>query len=68
VERAQGDVAGSYAWFVWEEGYTGPIVLDRIDTPDAPAFDVERDIHESVREGFRAIRERQASGGPAWKP
>ena len=57
-----------YAWFVWKEGYTGPIVIDRIDTPDAPAFDVERDIRESAREGFRAIRERQASGDPAWKP
>jgi hypothetical protein len=29
-------------------------------------FDAEDDIRKSVGEGFRAIRERKAKGGPGW--
>ena len=31
-----------------------------------PIYDPLVDIHESVAEGFRAIRERIANGGPGW--
>jgi N6-adenosine-specific RNA methylase IME4 len=31
-----------------------------------PPYDADRDIRESVAEGFRAIKARQAAGGPGW--
>jgi hypothetical protein len=58
-----------YAWFVWQRGYRGPIILYRIDYPeDGPDYDLARDIRESVHEGFRAVRIRQAAGGAPWAP
>jgi hypothetical protein len=35
--------------------------LQKTDT-----YDAADDIHQSVLEGFRAIRERKAAGGPGW--
>jgi N6-adenosine-specific RNA methylase IME4 len=32
----------------------------------APPYDAADDINKSVAEGFRAIRERKAAGGPGW--
>jgi hypothetical protein len=55
-----------YAWLVWEQAHVGPIILDRIDIPKGPGYDVARDVRSSVHEGFRAVRERIASGGPPW--
>jgi len=38
---------------------------DQTDKFDQP-YDFQDDLAKSVAEGFRAIRERKATGGPGW--
>jgi N6-adenosine-specific RNA methylase IME4 len=45
-------------WHVWG---------NEIPHADFPPYDADDDIRKSVTEGFAAIRERQAAGGPEWK-
>jgi N6-adenosine-specific RNA methylase IME4 len=44
-------------WTVWG---------NEIARTDFPPYDAADDINKSVAEGFRAIRERVAAGGPGW--
>ena len=65
----------NHAWFKWQRGYRGPTLIHRVTVPKLPPrdeddwrvpYDPDADIRESVKEGFRAIRERKAQGGPGW--
>jgi N6-adenosine-specific RNA methylase IME4 len=38
------------------------------DEVDKPKYDAEDDFAKSLEEGYRAIRERVAAGGPKWVP
>ena len=54
-----------FAWFVWDRDHQGPTTIDRISWTPIP-YDTDDDITRSVSEGFRAIRDRIANGGPGW--
>jgi hypothetical protein len=59
--RASSAIA--FAWFCWDRDHRGPTELHRISSN---RYDPEDDIRKSVAEGFGAIRERKAAGGPGW--
>jgi hypothetical protein len=46
--------------------------LDEIDRQEAisfePEYDADKDFADSLNEGYKAIRERMAEGGPGWEP
>ena len=61
--RASSAIA--FAWYVFDRNHEGPTVIDRISWQPCQ-YDSNDDIRKSVAEGFRAIRERKAAGGPGW--
>jgi hypothetical protein len=73
-ERTDGVKAApkeNCAWFVWSR----PVLRDPADPvvryavareTKRRAYDAQDDVHQSVLEGFRAIRRRKAAGGPGW--
>jgi hypothetical protein len=74
-ERTDGKRAApkeNVAWFWWERPALRfpppPLVLYAQSRPPKRRghYDAEADVRASVLEGFRAIRERKAAGGPGW--
>jgi hypothetical protein len=69
-ERIERLVAGPYlelfartrreGWSSWGNE------VDRF--PPVAEYDAQADLAGSIGEGFSAIRERQANGGPGWTP
>ena len=41
---------------------------DKFAAPIAPEYDAAKDMEGSIDDCYRAIRERQAAGGPGWNP
>ena len=42
--------------------------MTRCDTPDVPEYDAAKDMAASIEACYRAIKERQAAGGPGFDP
>lgn len=55
----------AFAWFVWDRAHTGSTTIGRISWDD---YNGQRDIENSLRACFSAVRERVAAGGPSWNP
>jgi hypothetical protein len=53
-----------FAWFCWHREHAGPTELRRISWESE--YDGQKDLAGSIEEGLRAIRDRQAKGGPGW--
>jgi hypothetical protein len=65
--RIERLVAGPYLELYGREPVDGWTVWgNEIGRPHFLEYDAEDDINKSVAEGFCAIRERKANGGPGW--
>jgi N6-adenosine-specific RNA methylase IME4 len=66
-QRIERLVAGPYLELYGRKPVRGWTVWgNEIARAGFPQYDAQADIRESVAEGFRAVRERKAAGGPGW--
>ena len=67
-ERIERLVDGPYLEMFARQRRPGWVAWgDEVDKLE-PKYDAEDDFAKSLEEGYRAIRERVAAGGPGWLP